>query len=488
MTTDQITAREAVVAGQFYPAAPQRLQAMINEAVPDSVAAESHGKVRALIVPHAGYQFSGRVAGEAYALLHGRTDIKRVMVLAPAHRVPFGAISVGSFTAFQTPLGDIPVDADACQVLLESSSLVADRNDAHEFEHALEVQLPFLQSVLGDFKLVPIVCGQLSRPDESAIAAVLADHLWDPETLWVISSDFTHYGSSFGYTPFRDNIPERLRELDRGAIDRICTLDVKGFQRYLDDTGATICGSTPIGLLLSAVNSVSEDVTAEEVMYSTSGEITGDHRQSVSYASIAFYSSPAPRPGAAKADVETEFSLEENDQSRLMELARESIRAKLQSESPPTPDAESLNPVLREKACAFVTLHLQGRLRGCIGSLEPREALYKNVINNARNAAFSDPRFPPLSASEFEDIEIEISVLTPARPIGSPEDFIPGQHGIILKKGRAKAVFLPQVASEQGWDRETTLTHLALKAGLEPDGWRRGAKFEVFEAIVFGAE
>ena len=174
------------------------------------------------------------------------------------------------------------------------------------------------------------------------------------------------------------------------------------------------------------------------------------------------------------------------EKETLLRLARSAIQARLKREPAPKPALEELTPRLREDGACFVSLHIGGELRGCIGYLEATEPLWQNVARNARSAAFNDPRFFPLSAAEFEAVEIEISVLTPFRPIPGPEAFIVGRHGIFLEKGGKHAVFLPQVAPEQGWDRETTLTHLALKAGLPADGWRRGATFSVFEAVVFG--
>lgn len=477
--------RKAVVAGQFYPGDPQRLQNMLTELISASSSQPAAGKPRALIVPHAGYQFSSRIAGAAYASLRDAAAIERVVVLAPSHRVPLRGVSVSTYDAFSTPLGDIPVDTDACRELQQTSRLITDRNDAHEFEHSLEVQLPFLQAVLGEFRLIPVVCGQVTAAEQDDIARALARYLWRPDTLWVVSSDFTHYGRSFGYKPFNDNEPERVRELDHGAIDLICQDDVEGFQRYIHETGATICGATPIAILLSALQHIEEDFSIEKVSYSTSGEITGDHRETVSYASIVV---TAVNEATNESESTAEFTLSEEAKRIVQRLAREAIVSGLGLADPPTPEPASLPDVLQQKACCFVTLRLESRLRGCIGSLEPHESLYQNVIRNARNAAFSDPRFGPLSDTELPKIDIEISVLTPARPIASPDEFIPGRHGIILKKGISKAVFLPQVATEQGWDRETTLTHLALKAGLGANEWRRGAEFEVFEAIVFGED
>jgi hypothetical protein len=322
------------------------------------------------------------------------------------------------------------------------------------------------------------------------VAATLAEALWSPDTLWVISSDFTHYGENFDYVPFRKDVPKALEDLDRGAIDRILKLDTAGFQEYVERTGATICGRLPIALLLAGLERTGGKCQCQLIEYTNSGRQTRDYDHCVSYASIAVFDSPASGADTAAAatasSADSAFPLTDADKALLLRLARESIRARLDNREMELPAASQLSAPLKTDAACFVSLHIGASLRGCIGYLEAREPLFRNVIRNARGAAFEDPRFDPVSAPELDRIGIEISVLTPRRAIASPDDFIVGRHGIILEKGVREAVFLPQVAPEQGWDRDTTLTHLALKAGLRADDWRRGAKLYVFEAIVFG--
>ncbi len=573
MEADFTQARRPAVAGAFYPGDPERLAAQVAKFLAGGAPAAEGEAVRALVVPHAGYEYSGAVAGRAYALLRSPQEqarIRRVVVAAPTHRVPFRGVSLGDYGAFTTPLGEVPVDAGACSALAGAHPLISTRTDAHSHEHALEVQLPFVQAVLPQAKLVPLVCGELSPADARALAPVLRDALWNPETLWVISSDFTHFGTAFGYVPFTRDVPRRISELDHGAIARICAGDLDGLADYLRRTGATICGAHPIELLLAilecglrpegigcqrqqrSVNKsirspfspsrgacgsaaassedaerkngkteetkhagtpprdpaalvaqpcrteetkhagapqATERLAIREVAYATSGQLTGDWEHTVSYAAIAvleekFEIGNSELGKAGEGEPEDAVSAAET--RTLLKLAREAIRTRLARESAPKPAPEELTPRLERDGACFVTLHAAGELRGCIGHLEASEPLWKNVVRNARSAAFGDPRFFPLSAEEFGAIDLEISVLTPFRPVPGPEAFEVGRHGILMEKGGNHAVFLPQVAPEQGWDRETTLTHLSLKAGLPPDGWRRGAKFFVFEAIVFG--
>lgn len=484
--------REAAVASQFYPGDANRLLAEV-ERYTGGKPPVLPAAVRALIVPHAGYPYSGATAGQAYALLRGRADIARVVVVAPSHRVAFRGLSLGNYGALCTPLGELPVDTAACAALAEAHPLLSCRTDAHVSEHALEVQLPFLQVVLPQRPaVVPLVCGELTPAELRELARALAPVLWNPHTLWVISSDFTHFGEAFGYVPFTRDVPRRLEELDTGAIDLIRRFDLDGFSDYIERTGATICGSTPIGLLLALIEPERERLAARLLAYTTSGSLTHDWEHSVSYAALCVFDAAtsgdeAAAPAGAAAS-HAGCALGADERALLLRLAREAIGAGLTRKATAPPAAATLPEELTRDGAAFVTLHLDGNLRGCIGSLEADEPLYRNVMRNARNAAFHDPRFFPLTAQELPRVRLEISVLTPPRRIASPAEFVIGRHGIILEKDGASAVFLPQVAPEQGWDRDTTLTHLALKAGLEPNAWRRDAEFFVFEAIVFGEE
>ncbi len=472
-------------AGQFYPASTEALQHDVMKYLCVSEAEIAvPGTVRAFVVPHAGYQYSGATAGKAYSLLEGaREDIKRVVLLAPSHYICMHGVSVGNYESYSTPLGRIKVDVNACRELLEADALFRGREDAHRHEHSLEVQLPFLQQLLPDFQVVPIVCGNLTKDDIVRLSKALRNKLFDRETLWVTSSDFTHFGASFGYVPFQQNIPERLRELDQRAINFILDLDFTGFVDFVEETGATICGRFPIALLLAVLNENPEQLQGELVEYTTSGELTGDYTHCVSYASIVFFEKSEAEVEEVQAATDM---LSEADKKMLLKEARASIAERLGLKEGRLAEDDNLSPVLHKPGACFVSLHIDGELRGCVGSLESEEPLYQNVRRNACNAAFGDFRFAPLSAAEYSQIEIEISVLTPARQIESLNEFNVGQHGIILQKGLHRAVFLPQVASEHGWDRETTLSHLAVKAGLSADDWRRDSKFYVFEAIVFG--
>ena len=488
--TDFTSIRQPAVQGQFYPGRPDVLVNTVRDLV-NVAEAEPGGCVRALIAPHAGYQFSGDSAGQGYALLADQKErIRRVVLMGLSHRVPLRKASVGDFRVYRMPGGDVPVDAEICQRLLTANRLFSDASEPHLQEHSLEVQLPFLQEVLGDFQLVPLVFHALERDAIRSVAATLCEALWREDTLWVVSSDFTHYGLSFGYVPFTERVPERIDELDRGAISYVEKGDMDGFLDYVAETGATICGHIPIAVLLAALEHEGGGCRGRLVDYRTSGRMTGDYSHTVSYATIAFVDEtvePATDAGSETAEDGGEY-LTSREKTTLLRSARGAIerefgKAKDDAVSPPE---DELTETLKRDGAAFVTLHAGDNLRGCIGSIEAEEPLYRNVMRHARNAAFNDPRFMPLTEEEWPRVNLEISVLTPPRKIRDPGKIVVGRHGIILEKGRARAVFLPQVAAEQGWDRETTLSHLAMKAGLGPDDWRRGATFYVFGAVVFG--
>jgi len=302
--------------------------------------------------------------------------------------------------------------------------------------------------------------------------------LMDDDTLLLISSDFTHYGPNYEYLPFKDNIPAKLDELDSGAYEMIGKKDFDGFLKYIQKTGDTICGHVPIETLLSMLPETSKAV---KIDYSTSGRISGDYENSVSYFSIAFSGAWGAKKGEALTDGEKKM---------LLELARKTIVYYLEKNKHPAPAELGLviTEGVKERRAAFVTLKEKGELRGCIGEIFPSQPLYESVISNAVNAAVSDPRFNAVTKDEVKNLSIEISALTPPEKIDSYKDIRIGTDGMVLKKSGRSAVFLPQVAPEQGWDLETTLTYLSRKAGLSADAWKEGASYLTFQAEVFGEQ
>lgn len=484
MSEAQILA--STIAGSWYPGAPASLKAMIDSFLAPCPVPDTPCNV--LVVPHAGYPYSGPTAGYAYAAID-RKKIRRVILLAPSHRYGIRDLAVLPMAdAVSTPLGTIPLDTDMRNALLGEAMFRAD-DGVHRVEHSTQIQYPFLQHCLGDFKLLPVIVGNLSPRAADALAAALKPFLFD-DVLLVVSSDFIHYGSDFDYEPFPQDTEAKTRAINLDAADAICKRAPARFERIVDESGATICGREPIR---AALRMLPTGCTGSVLHYATSSDESRDFSRFVCYCAIGFHAEFPPAPERAEAGEDADSgSLSAADKSFLLDLARRAIQYALNTRMIPTADAlkvnqAALSPALRKNMGAFVTLSLKQnhRLRGCIGEIQPYRPLWKAVLGRAVDAAFRDPRFLPLTAQEFAGVEIEISALTPAVPVGSWRDIVIGRHGMTLTKNGRSAVFLPQVAPEQGWGIEETLTNLAMKARLPADAWREGASFTVFEAIVF---
>jgi MEMO1 family protein len=498
------------IAGSWYPEDPEKLRRLLEGNLaqvpaPDPTEA-SH--LIAVISPHAGYAYCGLIAAHAYRWVQERRP-RRILLMGPSHYANFRGISFGDYAYFETPLGRVPVDP-AGREILRGCDLVSFHQGPHQQEHSLDIQLPFLQVLFPESppSILPLLVGHLEQEDYPVLASALAKVL-DHETIVVVSSDFTHYGPRFGYVPFPNDrqVAEKLRSLDQGAWEKILGLDRNSFLSYCEATGITICGSRPIALLLELLP---RDTEPRKLSYTTSGQGTGDYTNSVSYCSLAFTrkalweqerggegSSPERQTTMKKgkkpsqASAMDEGSLTPSEKSTLLRLARDTLEEYVQKREKPDPQSGryEITPTLRERRGAFVTLKESGTLRGCIGYIQPIEPLYATVQENAINAATRDSRFSPVRPSELESIEIEISALTAPEPVSSYRDIVLGKHGIILKKGSHQAVFLPQVAPEQGWDLPQTLRHLSMKAGLPEDAWMDPkAEFRVFTAEVFKEE
>ncbi|MBR0198432.1 MAG: AmmeMemoRadiSam system protein B [Kiritimatiellae bacterium] len=474
---------ESTIAGAWYPETERGICEMV-EKWECSAAASSAERARVpniLILPHAGWAYSGETAWSAVRGVKG-ASFHRVVILAPSHRAWIeNRLVAPKAEATRTPLGEIRIDHD----WLDSLALVAPiaRNDrVHHAEHSAQIEYPLLQLALGsDFKIAPLIVGSLG-PDQMGMCARAIDSLIDPETLVVVSSDFTHYGSDFSYTPFGTRVGEDIRRrvavLDAEAFRLIEKGDADGFAAFIKRTGATICGHTPIEIILRAFQG---RLSLVREKYATSSDDTGDYSRFVCY--LAASGNVAPRG-------ENESLLSADEREFLLRLARESITRAVRGE---TAGATLRNLVAcapkptRAKMGAFVTLNdkTTGALRGCIGEILPMRPLVEAVAQRAVDSALHDPRFLPVTECELANLRVEVSALTAPKPVASWRDIVLGRDGMTLEKSGCFAVFLPQVAPEQGWDLQTTLSYLSQKAGLDADAWREGAKFETFQAEVF---
>jgi AmmeMemoRadiSam system protein B/AmmeMemoRadiSam system protein A len=438
--------------------------------------------VIAVILPHAGYQWSGQTA--AYGLKTIDKKYKRIVVIGLSHRMYLEEmLSVPRATHYETPLGQVPLDTEFIDKLLKHS-IFQNVPRALQNENSVEMEVPLLQHRQKDFKLVLIVAGHCSLETIRKAGKILKG-LMDEDTLVVASSDFVHYGRTHDYVPFTENIAQQIKKLDMGAYDYIAKLDSKGFLEYKQRTGATICGAVPIAVLLSMMG---DGIKTELAKYTISGELTGDFSNSVSYLSVVFCGKWQSSPEVKAMESGSELTRE--DKAGLLALARKTIDYALEKRRiPEAPQlGVTISDAMRQPRAAFVTLKKSGRLRGCIGDIFPQRPLYRSVIINAINACVNDRRFPPVTKEECKDITMEISALTAPKPVASYREIRIGTDGVVLNKDGHSAVFLPQVAPEQGWDLNQTLTQLSMKAGLDGDAWKQGASFLVFQAVVFGEE
>ena len=460
--------RPATQAGRFYEDNPRLLSHEIdsllarhaNDGILDSVAA--------LIVPHAGYYFSGNVAASAYARLNPKKPYKRIFLLGPSHHEWLNGASVnGEVDDYATPLGNVPVDREVARQLIEADSVFTYQPKAHDREHCLEVQLPFLQRRLGEVPpIVPIIISTNDFSKLKRMAEVLKPWLTD-ENLFVISSDFSHYPS------YEDAIKvdaKTGKAIESGDVEQLIATIEANERSGIRNLATSACGEFPIITLMLMLNS---QYQIKHLLYQNSGDIDDyDHSRVVGYHAFAILR------GEEKG-----FSLSDDDKHILKQIAYESIKDSLDGK--PISHPSTLTSHLSSKCGAFVSLHKQGRLRGCIGHFGEDTPLHEIVAEMARAAAFEDPRFMPVTREELDDLDIEISVLTPMRRIQSLDEFQLHRHGIYIRKGYRSGTFLPQVADEVNWTKEEFVGHCSQdKAGLGWDGWR-DAELYVYEAIVF---
>ena len=487
MVAAEGSTRPAAMAGSWYPGERAALRTAVRGYL-DAASPWEASRPIALISPHAGYRFSAPTAAYGYRALQGQA-YERVFVLGPSHHVRFRGVALPTEAFFETPLGSMPIDRAVVDALARSP-LFQGNSAAHGGEHSVEIQLPLLQVALsGSFALVPLVVGELDRDGIRQVASELKAVV-GPKDLVVASSDFTHYGPNYGYEPFHDDVPTRLTALADEAWSRIEARDLDGFLEHKQKTGDTICGYLPVSILLAMLP---EGTKATRRHFDTSGNVTGDWSNSVSYLSVAFTGpawSGAPPAGAVPAGCvpgPPAVALGDDSKQTARLIAQSALERWVREHQRFDPEQAKmpLGEELRRSLGVFVTLKKNGALRGCIGNILPQGPLYQAIVGRAIDAAANDNRFTPVTPDELSAIEVELSVLTEPKPIGGPGEIVIGRDGVILHKRARSAVFLPQVAPEQGWSVEQMLTHLAQKAGLGPDDWREGANFEAFQAVVF---
>jgi len=466
--------RQAGVAGGFYPADPKVLSAMIDEMLAQATPPLIKDPILAVVAPHAGYQYSGPVAAFTYAELKGR-KFSRVVVIAPSHYVAFDFTSVYEGDAYATPLGKVPVDKAFARQLAKMSSTMQLSSRGHDAtsegaEHAIEVQLPWLQRVLGDFQLVPIVMGDQSYESSRALGVALAKLIHGGDTLVLASSDLSHYH------PYDEAV-----KIDHKTLSALAAWDYFSMSRNFQTRVWEACGGAPI----VAAMIYAEHMGANQALvlkYANSGDVTGDHSRVVGYSADVFVKTQGEKA------VETPFTLSAPEKKELLALARKSVEHAITEKKAYEPTA-STGEALNQERGAFVTLTKGGQLRGCIGYTSAVKPLYLTVRDTATLAALQDPRFPQVTASELPQLEYEVSVLSPLRRVTDTQQIKVGQHGLLMKNGINEGLLLPQVPVEQGWDRQTFLEETCRKAGMGSNCWKdEETDIFMFTAVVFSEQ
>jgi AmmeMemoRadiSam system protein B/AmmeMemoRadiSam system protein A len=468
--------RPAGVAGSFYPADPKALLAMIDDMLAHASPPPIHDPILAVVAPHAGYQFSGPVAATTYAALKGR-KFSRVVVIAPSHYEAFDFASVYDGDAYATPLGTVQVDKAFARQLVKLSPTMRLSSQGHDAtpagaEHAIEVQLPWLQRVLGDFQLVPIVMGEQSYENSRALGVALAKLIENENkggnTLIVASSDLSHYHTY-----------DEAETIDHKTLGALAVWDYFSMSRNFQTRVWEACGGAPIVAAMIAAERMGAN-QAQVLKYANSGDTSGDRSRVVGYSADVFVKAPNGKA------VETPFSLSDRDKNELLALARKSVEQAVGQRKQYEPGATASDALNQDRG-AFVTLSEAGELRGCIGYTSATKPLYLAVRDTATLAALRDPRFPPVSSSELPQLEYEISVLSPLRRVVDLQQIKIGQDGLLMKNGDYEGLFLPQVPVEQKWDRQKYLEETCHKAGMRPGCWK-DADTDIFRftAVVFG--
>jgi MEMO1 family protein len=466
--------RRPVIAGSWYPGDPEILVREIRQYLKNVSEEPVDGAVIALISPHAGYVYSGQVAAYGYRLIEGKT-FDSVIVIGPSHRSYFEGVSLFNTGGYETPLGVIPVDEVLAERILAGSRLISANFGVHTKEHSLEIQLPFLQVVLGKFKFVPVIMGDQDRRTCEALAEAIVRAVAGRSVLIVGSSDLSHF---YEY--------ERAVRLDSAVLDSIRKMDSRGFLDLIGNGKGEACGAGPAAVVMMAAARLGAGA-AKVLKYANSGDVTGDRDRVVGYASVAIYRKKMGKTFRTKEGASVGLGLKKEEKACLLNIARASIQSRLEGGKIPEPSVEF--GTLKENRGAFVSLKKRGRLRGCIGCIEARRPLYRTIEEMANAAAFNDPRFPPLRKEEIENLNIEISVLTPLKRINDVKEIEIGKHGLYIVKGFHSGLLLPQVATEYKWDRETFLEETCHKAGLSSDAWKdEDTGIFIFSADVFGSD
>ncbi len=457
--------REPAVAGTFYPAGVNELRGMLKELFSKAEKKDIKGRIFGIISPHAGYPYSGWTAAKGYKQLEGK-HFETVILVGPSHHTFFHSSSVYKEGSWKTPLGEVLIDEDIANKLIDEDKTINFYPQAHTQEHSLEVQIPFLQTILSNFKIVPIVIGDQSPVICEKLADAIVKVCKDKNVILVASTDLYH-GHSYDDCYRSDSL----------VLKTIKEFDIDGFKQLYTSKETIACGAGPIYTILLSTKAMGA-TDCILVDHTTSGDITGDKQgYIVGYSSFIV---------AGKESNEEEI-LTREEKVFLLDVARKSVDAVVNGN--PIPEFKPITNRLKEPKGVFVTLTKKGMLRGCIGYIQAINPLLNSVSEMAISAALKDPRFSPVLPNEVSELSIEISVLTPLEKIDDPEVVKVGRDGIYMRKGMYSGLLLPQVATEQDWDRETFLEETCHKAGLPSNAYKDPeTEIFIFQALIFNEE
>ncbi len=472
--------RPPVVAGKFYPDSAAVLKSAIEKFMQNAGPVQAQTPL-AIVVPHAGYIYSGQICADGYNQVRsGAYEV--IVIFGTNHTAPdLRKIALYPGAGFRTPLGTVPVDGEIVAALIAAAPDCKADKAPHVREHSIEVQIPFIQTLFPRAKIVPAIVGMADVGLCTRFGSALARVLKGKRALIVASSDLSHYPSAADAEMVDRKTLAAVASLDPSALRDTIQTQMARRIRGLDTCA---CGEAPIMAAMEAAKALGA-TSGKVVSYANSGDIPiGDRDRVVGYGAVVFTAGPEKSKAAAESPAAADQTLSPADKKALLAHARETISGYLTTQMVPLP--RGFSPAALEPRGVFVTLKKRGNLRGCIGRMTPDRPLAALVSAMALQAAFEDPRFGPVTLKELPDLEIEISVLTPMKPVPNPGAIVVGRDGVLLRKGERSAVFLPQVAPEQGWGRDEMLDHLGMKAGLPAGAWREGAQFSTFQALVFG--
>ncbi|MBN1593228.1 MAG: AmmeMemoRadiSam system protein B [Candidatus Coatesbacteria bacterium] len=466
--------RSPAVSGQWYPSGKKELAEEVDgylAKVPGLPAVE--WRIIGIISPHAGFVYSGPVAAYGYRLLKEKQQkVKTAILIGPSHRYPLSGVSVNNVQDYRTPLGDLFVDKEIAGEIVGYDRSFRYVPEAHAQEHSLESQLPFLQRTLGnEVKIVPVLLNDISYADKLSwvVSKILKEH---SDVIVIASTDMSHY------RPYN-----KACGIDEASYETLKALDVDKLEMGLKSKQVELCGGAGVLAFAKAARALGAK-NMVGLKYANSGDTAGSMGAVVGYCSLAV-SIPSGTVKTIDRSAEMDEKLTESEKQQLLAIARDTIVEYVRNHRVPKIEVDSDR--LNMKRGAFVTIKRKGDLRGCIGRFSPvSEPLYRIIQQMAVAASTQDPRFSPMSISETDDMELEISVLSDLSRIDSIDEIEVGVHGLEIEQGPYRGVLLPQVATENHWNKTTFLEQTCRKAGLPRDAYKKGAIIYVFSAQVFG--